>query len=29
VGELVNQEAISGPRYPEQTQKEIDTEEFA
>ena len=29
VGELVNQETISGPRYPEQTQKEIDTEEFA
>ena len=29
VGELVNQETISGPRYPEQTQQEIDTEEFA
>lgn len=28
VGELVNQETISGPRYPDQTQKEIDTEEF-
>ena len=28
VGELVNQQTISGPRYPEQTQKEIDTEEF-
>ena len=29
VGALVNQETISGPRYQEQTQKEIDTEEFA
>ena len=29
VSELVNQDTISGPRYPEQTQKEIDTEEFA
>jgi len=28
VGELVNQETVSGPRYPENTQAEIDTEEF-
>lgn len=26
--ELINQETVSGPRYPAGTQKEIDTEEF-
>ena len=28
VGEIVNQETVSGPRYPANTQAEIDTEEF-
>ena len=26
---LINQDTVSGPRYPEATQREIDTEEFA
>ena len=26
---LINQQTVSGPRYPSETQKEIDTEEFA
>lgn len=29
VDELVNQQTVSGPRYPAPTQAEIDTEEFA
>jgi len=28
VESLINQESISGPRYPAPTQAEIDTEEF-
>jgi len=28
VGDLVNQETVSGPRYPAPTQAEVDTEEF-
>jgi len=28
VGEWINQDTVSGPRYNEKTQKEIDTEEF-
>lgn len=28
-GELINQDTVSGPRYVESTQAEIDTEEFA
>lgn len=27
-GELINHQTVSGPRYPEATQREIDTEEF-
>lgn len=27
-GELINQDTVSGPRYPRATQEEIDTEEF-
>lgn len=29
VGRLINNESVSGPRYPAATQAEIDTEEFA
>jgi aryl-alcohol dehydrogenase-like predicted oxidoreductase len=28
-GALINEQTVSGPRYPDSTQREIDTEEFA